>query len=78
MALIGWGTPTLLTAAIAVIVELPEPIRIILIARLSAMLPSQSQPLVRINMDALGILDFGQNSLSLDATLFDSKLMQFT
>jgi hypothetical protein len=78
MALIGWGTPTILTAAIALIVELPEPIRIILIARLSATLPSESLPLVRINMDALGILDLSQDSLSLDATLFDSKLITFT
>jgi hypothetical protein len=78
MALIGWGTPTLLTAAIAVIVELPEPIRIVLIARLSAKLPSESEALVRINMDALGILDFSQDSLSLDAALFDSKLLTYT
>lgn len=76
MALIGWGG--VLTAAVAVVVELPEPIRIILIARLSARLPSESEPLVRINMDALGILDLGQDSLSLDATLFDSKLLAFT
>ena len=78
MALIGWGTPTVLTAAVAVIIELPEPILIVLIARLSATLPSQSQALVRINMDALGVLDLSQDSLSLDATLFDSKLLAFT
>lgn len=78
MALIGWGTPTVLTAAIAIIIELPEPIRIVLIARLSATLPSQSEALVKINMDALGILDLSQDSLSLDAQLFDSKLLAFT
>lgn len=78
MALIGWGTPTLLTAAIAVIIELPEPIRIVLIARLSVRIPSESDALIRINMDALGVLDLSQDTLSLDATLFDSKLLQFT
>ncbi len=78
MALIGWGSPTLLTAAIAIVIELPEPIRIILIARLSANLPSEDNKLIRINMDALGVLDLGQDSLSLDATLFDSKLLDFT
>lgn len=78
MALIGWGTPTVLTAAIAVIVELPEPIRILLLARLEARLPSPSSPLVRINMDALGVLDLSQGTLALDATLFDSKLLDFT
>ena len=78
MALIGWGTPTLITAAVAVIVELPEPIRILLLARIEARLPSPSSPLVRINMDALGVLDLSQGTLSLDATLFDSKLLDFT
>ena len=78
MALIGWGSPTILTAAIAVIIELPEPIRIVLIARLSAKIPSESEALVRLNLDALGVLDLSQDSLSLDATLFDSKLLAFT
>lgn len=78
MALIGWGSPAMLRAAIAVILELPEPVRIILIARVSVRLPSEDEALVRINMDALGILDLSQNSLSLDATLFDSKLIDFT
>jgi hypothetical protein len=78
MALIGWGTPTVLTAAIAVVVELPEPIRIILLARIEARLPDASNALVRINMDALGVLDLGQDELSFDAVLFDSKLVGFT
>jgi hypothetical protein len=78
MALIGWGTPTVLTAAIAVVVELPEPIRIILLARIEARLPDASAPLVSINMDALGVLDLGQDELSFDAVLFDSKLVGFT
>ncbi|HET6844343.1 MAG TPA: DUF6603 domain-containing protein [Candidatus Angelobacter sp.] len=77
MALIGWGTPTVLTAALAIIIELPEPIRIVLLARLAVRLPSESDSLVRINMDALGVLDLGQDSLSLDATLFDSRLLKF-
>lgn len=78
MALIGWGTPTVLTAALAVIIELPEPIRIILLARIAARLPSESNPLIRVNLDALGVLDLSQGTLSLDATLFDSHLLNFT
>jgi hypothetical protein len=60
------------------VIELPEPILIILIARLSVRLPSESEALVRINLDALGVLDLSQDSLSLDAKLFDSKLLEFT
>jgi hypothetical protein len=77
MALIAWGTPTLLTVALAIVLELPEPIRIILLARLAARLPSESHALVRINVDALGILDLTQKQLSLDATLYDSRLLTY-
>jgi hypothetical protein len=77
MALIEWGTPAVLTASVAVILELPEPIAIILLANIAAKLPTPSAPLVHINMDALGVLDLTQGELSLDASLFDSKLISF-
>jgi hypothetical protein len=77
MALIGWGTPTVLTASVAVILELPEPIEIILLAKLTAQFPTPTTPLVKLNMDALGVLDLTQDDLSLDASLFDSKLISF-
>jgi hypothetical protein len=78
MALIGWGTPNVLKAAIALVVELPEPVRVILLARIEARLPDETNPLVRINMDALGVLDLSKDELSFDAVLFDSKLVNFT
>ena len=78
MALIGWGTPTVLTASLAVILELPEPIEIILLGVIEAKFPTPSAPLVRLNMDVLGVLDLSQDELSLDATLFDSKLVTYT
>lgn len=78
MALIGWGTPTVLTAAIAVVLELPEPVRILLLARIVVRAPTESNALVRINLDALGVLDLGKGELSLDATLFDSRLLTYT
>lgn len=78
MALIGWGTPTVLTAAIAVILELPEPVRLLLLARVVVRAPSELVPLVHINMDALGVLDLSGSELSLDAALFDSTLAGYT
>ena len=78
MALIGWGTPTVMTVALAVILELPEPITILLLARVAVRAPSESAALVRINMDALGVLDLSHDALALDAVLYDSRLMSFT
>jgi hypothetical protein len=77
MALIGWGSPTLVTIAIALVFELPDPIRVILLARIAARLPSESHAVVRINVDALGVLDIAADSLSLDAVLYDSHILTF-
>ncbi len=77
MALIGWGTPTLVTVALAIVIELPEPIRIVLLARLAARLPSNTHALISLNIDALGVLDIDNDSLSLDAALYDSRLITF-
>jgi hypothetical protein len=57
MAEIGWGTPTVITASVAVILELPEPIQIVLIADIEAKLPDPSAPLIHLKIDALGVLD---------------------
>jgi hypothetical protein len=78
MAVIEWGTPTtILTLKLALVLELPSPVRLAVLGRLTAMLPNAKNPLVRIQMDAFGLVDFDQGELSLDATLFDSRLLEF-
>ena len=37
-----------------------------------------SHPLVQIRMDALGVLDFNEGTVALDATLYDSRILDFT
>ncbi len=78
MVQLRWGSPTLLTLDLALLVELPTPIRVIVLGRLQVLLPDQSHPLVQIRMDALGVLDLSAETVSLDATLYDSKILQFT
>jgi len=73
-----WGTPTLLTLDLALLVELPAPIRVVVLGRLQVLLPDQSHPLVQIRMDALGVLDLSAETVALDATLYDSRILQFT
>ncbi|HET7504875.1 MAG TPA: DUF6603 domain-containing protein, partial [Kofleriaceae bacterium] len=78
MVKIGWGTPTLITLDLAVILELPEPVRLIVLGRLKAVLPDEKAPLVQIHLDAIGVLDFSRSEFSLDATLYDSRVVAFT
>ncbi|MCE3266650.1 MAG: uncharacterized protein K0S15_1359 [Solirubrobacterales bacterium] len=77
MALIGWGTPTLLTIEIALILELPAPLRLIVLGRLRAALPDPEHAIVSINLDVLGVIDFDRGELSVDASLYDSRVGPF-
>ena len=76
MAIIGWGTPPILIIKAALILEIPDPVRLIILARLTAVLPEEKAALVRLNVDAIGVIDFNKGELSIDATIFDSRLLQ--
>jgi hypothetical protein len=74
MAKIGWGSPTLIEGRLGLLLEVPEPQRLTLLGTISAALPKKKQgALVKLNMDVLGVLDFGDKSLAIDAQLRDSN-----
>lgn len=78
IALLEWGTPTLLTLKLAVILEFPDPVRLVILGRLSVTLPDPEHPVVHIQLDAIGELNFQKGTVSLDGALFDSRLLDFT
>jgi hypothetical protein len=75
---LGWGTPTLITADLGVVLQLPSPIIIALLGTLSAKIPRPEGAVVEINLDILGVLDLGEKKLSIDASLRDSRIAAFT
>jgi hypothetical protein len=75
---IGWGTPTLITLAIGIILEVPDPIRIALLGLIDAGLPTQDAPLIELHIDVLGTLDFGTKTFELDGSLYDSHVLIFS
>jgi hypothetical protein len=78
MAKIAWGTPTLLTAEIGLILEVPEPVRLAILGVVRGILPDERAAILRLQVNFLGVIDFAQARLSFDASLFDSKLLAFT
>src|SRR5262249_39366199 len=74
LARIGWFTPTLILLDLALILEFGARKRLLVLGRISALLPSPNNDLVRINLDAIGVLDFDQDTASIDAMLVDSRL----
>jgi hypothetical protein len=75
VARIGWGTPTLIWLDLALILEFGTRQRLLALGRVSALLPSPDNDLVRLNLDAIGVLDLDQGSLAIDAVLVDSRLV---
>jgi hypothetical protein len=76
MAKLGWGTPTIITAEIGIILELPDPYRLVIIGQGAALLP-QDAPIVQIRVDVLGVIDFESQTLAIDATIRDSYVGAF-
>lgn len=74
LAKIGWATPTLVLMDLALIFEFGNRHRLIILGRISALLPTRDNDLVRLNMDALGLIDFDQGTAAIDAQLVDSRL----
>jgi hypothetical protein len=71
---LGWFSPTLVHLDIAIIVEIGKRMRIIVLGMIRALLPTQDNDLVRLNMDALGLLNMDRLSVEIDAVLVDSRL----
>lgn len=78
LAEISWGTPTILTMRAALLLDLPMPVRAVILAALAVRLPRPEHPVVEIHVDAVGELDLAKGRLALDASLHDSRILTFT
>jgi hypothetical protein len=74
LAKIGWGRPKLIEFELGVIYEWGHQHRLIALGRVSALLPRRDHVVLKLNMDALGLLDFDAGTFALDAVLHDSRL----
>jgi hypothetical protein len=77
MVRLGWGAKNLITAELGIILELPQPVRLVILGRLTLAIPDAKLPTVLIHLDSLGIIDFDRGDVSLDATLYDSQITGF-
>jgi hypothetical protein len=77
MARIGWGTPRLLDAELAILLELPN-LRLAVLGELNASFPKPDDAIVELHVDVAGILDLSGKSLSFDASLRDSRIAGYS
>jgi hypothetical protein len=73
MAKIGWGTPTLISVSLGVVIEIPGNLAVLGVLR--AVLPSVDLPLLKLQVDFVGALEFDRQRLWFFAQLFDSRIL---
>ena len=77
LAEISWGSPTIVTLRVALLLELPQPVRAVLLAALTVVLPRPDDPVVELHVDAIGVVDLAKGELALDASLHDSRILGY-
>ena len=77
MLRITWSE-LILDASVAVVVELPDPVRISVIGRVEVAVPAPALPLIRLRAAFLGVVDPAVPSMSFLAALTDSNIAGVT
>ncbi len=75
---LGWGVPSLISANLGVILDLPDPFRMVILGQAKVTIPAPELAIVSLNLDILGIIDFEERLLAIDATLYDSYVATFS
>jgi hypothetical protein len=78
MARLGWGGGVpIVTADVGLFIEKWRSIRIALAAIISSDLPNAHSPVLQLHAQVLGLIDFEAKTLSVDASLSGSKLLDW-
>lgn len=76
MAKLGWGTPTLISVSVGVIIEIPGNIALIGVLRMN--LPTADAPVLVLQVAFAGALEFDKQRLFFFASLYESRLLFMT
>jgi len=77
MAKLGWGTPSIITVEAGLLLDLPNPM-LAIIGVLRAVLPEEHAPILSLQVNFIGVLDFDHGYLFFRADLFESRLLIYT
>lgn len=76
MAKLGWGTPTLISISLGIIIEIPGNIAILGILKIA--LPTEEAALIILQVNFIGAIEFDKNRLWFFASMYDSRVLFIT
>jgi hypothetical protein len=74
---IGFGTPTILTGDVAVLLEFPSPTQLSILGKIECRIPDKS-PIIQLNLGIIGAIDFTNGWAGIYGSLYNSKVLDFT
>ncbi len=77
MGKLGWGTPTLISLELGVIIDIPQP-AFTIIGVLRCILPAEDAAILKLQVNFAGGIDFDKGLIWFDASLFDSSILIYT
>jgi hypothetical protein len=76
MVKLGWGTPTLVSLSVAVIIEIPGNVAIIGVLKVA--LPAKDVAIILIQVAFAGAIEFDRERVYFFASIFDSRILFLT
>jgi hypothetical protein len=76
MAKLGWGTPTLISLSLGIIIEIPGNIAILGVLRIA--LPADDLALIVLQVNFIGAIEFDKKRIWFFASLFQSRVLFIT
>ena len=76
MAKLGWGTPTLISVSLGVIIEIPGNIAIVGVLKVA--IPTADAPLILLQVNFAGAIEFDKKRIYFFAALFESRIVFLT
>lgn len=76
MLKIGWGTPTLVSISVGVIIEIPGNIAIVGVLRVA--LPTEDAAILNLQVNFIGAIEIDRDRLWFFASLYDSRVLFLT
>ncbi|BEP14782.1 hypothetical protein acdb102_30930 [Acidothermaceae bacterium B102] len=76
MAKIGWGTPTLVSLSLGIIIEIPGNIAILGVLKVA--LPADDVAVIELQVNFIGAIEFDKKRVYFFASIFDSHILFLT
>lgn len=76
MAKLAWGTPTLMSISLGIIIEIPGNIAILGVLKIA--LPTEEAALIVLQVNFMGAIEFDKERLWFFASLYDSRVLFIT